>query len=102
MGLSLDYTGGLLISRDWVGGPHEALLPHVLRYREVHELVFDGGHLVERVDLSERLTDIRVSIARQARACGRDPWDPVDPRDVRRWMSESFIEDYQLERYFRR
>lgn len=58
-----DFTGGVLIGRD----PISELCPRrgnplFWQYKEVHELVFENGHLLKDSDVSEQLSGCRRSL----------------------------------------
>ena len=87
----LPYSGGLLIAADFI----EELYVHMgfhpaWKYREVHELVFRDGELVQEADRSEQIAEFR-------RELGDRPLEPArDARqtDIRRWIEQCFSQDY--------
>jgi hypothetical protein len=82
----IPITGNLLIARDFV----EDLYVHMgfqeaHNYRDVLELIFDGGRLLDKIDRSEEMAEIR-------RREGSDDWDGSE--DPAEWIDDSFRLDY--------
>ena len=86
MSLPLEFTGRILIGRDFIG----ALYVHMgfqkaCTYREVVELVFEGGQLVESRNMSDAMKEIRLRLEDHG---GR----PTE--DLIQWIEERFSLDY--------
>lgn len=82
----LDFTGRMLIGREFI----DRLYVHMgfqapYTYREVVELVFDGGKLVDSRDLSTAMDEVRGRLDEHG---GRPTEDLV------RWISERFSLNY--------
>ncbi len=89
---TVPYTGGLLLAVDFI----EELYVHMgfhpaWKYREVHELVFRDGELVQEADRSEQTIEFR-------RELGYRPLEPgfgARPADVKRWIERCFRQEYR-------
>ena len=89
----ISFTGGLLIAADFIqelyfhGGFHPAW-----KFRNVHELVFEGGRLVQARDCSSAMAELREKL--------EDPrLGPLSfgaKRELRRWVAECFTRLYKL------
>lgn len=93
VGLRVPYTGGLLLSSDFI----EDLYVHMgfhsaWKYRTVHELVFEQGRLVKEEDVSEKLAEIR----REALSRPDKPGSDTDRQNLMAWIARCFSRDYRL------
>src|SRR5262249_28106356 len=58
------YTGGLLIAREFIKELYVHMGFHpAWKYREVHELVFENGTLIQQADRSDEMAELRHRIA---------------------------------------
>lgn len=86
------YTGGLLLADDFI----EELYVHMgfhpaWKYREVHELVFHDGRLVQEADRSPQMAEFR-------RELGDRPLEPgfeAKRADIARWIEKCFSQEYR-------
>lgn len=87
--LPIDFTGGILIARDFI----QELYVHMgfhdpWKYEEVHELLFEEGKLIEKRDVSEKLAQIRDKLAKK----------PLRPdfrqMELQDWIKSTFRLDY--------
>ncbi len=82
----LEFSGRMLIGREFI----DVLYVHMgfqapYTYREVFELVFEKGHLVESRDLSEGMADVRSHI---------DDHGGRPNRDLISWIEERLSLEY--------
>lgn len=88
----LPYTGGLLLADGFI----EELYVHMgfhpaWKYREVHELIFRDGELVQETDRSEQIAAFR-------RELGNHPLEPgpgAKRADIMRWIEQCFSQEYR-------
>lgn len=86
------FTGGLLIADDFIRELYVHMGFHpAWKFREVHELIFDDGRLVEAEDRSEAMADVRRKLAsaplRPTYGDGTD--------DTAHWIDRCFRRDYR-------
>lgn len=85
------YTGGLLLANDFVRELYVHMGFHpAWKYREVHEVIFENGCLIQEENRSEQMAELRLKIARQ-------PHEPVDPEnnfELAKWIHQCFSLDY--------
>ncbi len=90
MALPIPFTGGLLIGWDFIPELYVHMGFHpAWKFREVHELLFEEGRLIEGIDRSAQMEAIR--------ARGKDPDPPPgvhSPREHMEWIERSFSRDY--------
>jgi hypothetical protein len=86
------YTGGLLLGRDFIKELYVHMGHHpAWKYREVHELVFRAGELVQQTDRSDQIAELRREIAMR----------PLEPRhgakrqEIERWIEKCFSQEYR-------
>lgn len=85
------YTGGLLLAHDFIDELYVHMGFHpAWKYREVHELVFRDGELVQEADRSAQIAELR-------RQLGDRPLRP-GPRanlaEIARWIERCFSREY--------
>lgn len=81
----LTFTGGLLVARGFLPELYVHMgFPPAWKFREVRELIFRDGRLVEEMDRSERVAAVRRE------AVGR----PEPLGDVRQWIERCFSQAY--------
>ncbi len=85
------YAGGLLLARDFI----EKLYVHMgfhpaWKYREVHELIFNAGELVQETDRSAQVEEFRREIAH----CALEPDFAEGPEAIGKWITGCFSQDY--------
>lgn len=87
----VSYTGGLLITRNYIGDPFEHLCflpPH--EYEEVHEILFVDGAVRRRNDCSAKAAELRRKMSNLPSV-----FDPKsDPKTQHDIINEIFIMDY--------
>lgn len=90
LGMPLDYTGGILIGRQYLQEHRIYLAPHAWNFRTMVELVFEKGRLVEELDHSERVAEVRRRILTE----GKEP--PAFWKETREWMHGFLRERYRM------
>ncbi len=85
------YTGGLLLAADFI----EELYVHMgfhpaWKYREVHELMFRDGALVQETDRSERAAAFRKEMECRPLELSRG----ATQADIKRWVEQCFSQEY--------
>jgi hypothetical protein len=81
----VDFTGGLLLGRDFVFAMYEHMGFHPgFAYREVIEVLFDAGRAFEEIDRSAELAEYRQAMLGKT--------GPISERrgDAARWVGERF------------
>ena len=89
LGAPIPFTGGLLLGRDFI---HE-LYVHMgfhpaWKFRQVHELLFEQGRLLEAFDRSEAAAEVRRSLT-------PDDLRPGDPSKIGEWIERTFSLRYE-------
>jgi hypothetical protein len=86
------FTGGLLLGDDflWDLYVHMGFHP-AWTFREVHELLLEGGRVVQEADRSAAMAEFRDMVA--GRPLG--PSDPEDREAIERWVQRCFRREYQ-------
>ena len=87
----IPYTGGLLLGADFI----EELYVHMRfhpawKYREVHELVFREGELVQEADRSEQMAEFRRKLSDRP----LEPAADADQTEIKRWIEQCFSQKY--------
>ena len=87
----IPFTGGLLLGCDFRWEMYDHMYNHpALTFGEVHELIFDGGRLVEEHDRSEPMAELRQRIGSHR----DEPPIQATRREVKAWVKRHFILDY--------
>lgn len=88
----IPYTGGLLLAHDFIRELYVHMGFHpAWKYREVHELIFHEGELVQQTDRSEQIAELRQEIANR----------PLEPEyearrsEIERWVEKCFSQEYR-------
>ncbi|MGL4421257.1 MAG: hypothetical protein ACRCZF_11370 [Gemmataceae bacterium] len=91
LNLPVSYTGGLLLADDFVENLYVHMGFHpAWKYRDVHELLFQEGALIEASDRSAVMAEVREK-------WGREPMQPgfgADRAAIAEWIEKSFRLDY--------
>lgn len=90
LGMPVDYSGGILIGRQYIQEHRIYLAPHAWNFQTVVELVFEKGRLVEELDHSERVAEVR----RRILAEGKE--QPGFWKETREWMQGFLRERYRM------
>jgi hypothetical protein len=86
------YSGGLLLGRDFIRELYVHMGFHpAWKYREVHELVFQGGELVQETDRSEQVAEFRREIADRP----LEPGNGAERAEIQRWIEKCFSQEYR-------
>jgi hypothetical protein len=86
------YSGGLLLAAGFIEGLYVHMGFHpAWKYREVHELVFRDGELVQEADRSEQIAEFR----RELRDRPLEPGRGARRADVKRWIERCFSQEYR-------
>ncbi len=63
MRLLISFTGGLLLTRDFIEGLYVHMGFHpAWKYRTVYELLFEKGRLIRSIDVSKKMAEIRLEM----------------------------------------
>ena len=92
MNYKVPYTGGLLLARDFI----EELYVHMgfhaaWKYREVHELIFDNGDLLEESDRSKEIADFREAMINRP----LEPGFGASQSEIENWIKQCFTQEYR-------
>jgi len=86
------YTGGLLLGDDFIREMYVHMGFHpAYKFREVHELVFDDGRLIEEHDRSEQMAEFRAMLSPGS----LEPEMGASREDIERWIERSFSQRYR-------
>ena len=86
------YTGGLLLARDFIKELYVHMGFHpAWKYRNVHELVFRDGELVEQTDRSDQIGELRQEIANWPLEPGKE----AKKEQIESWIKKCFSQDYR-------
>lgn len=92
VGLQLDYTGGLVIGRDFIRDLYVHMGFHpAWKYQHVFELEFDKGRLVQVRDASLEVARLRAHIQD-----GLKPGPAATRDQIEKWIAGCFSRDYSL------
>ncbi|WP_426754730.1 hypothetical protein [Myxococcus sp. Y35] len=87
------FTGGLLLAADFIRELYVHMGFHpAWKFRTVHELLFEGGTLVQTRDCSSEIARLREKLGNAALG----PRDSRDRKEVERWIAECFTRQYWL------
>lgn len=93
VGLKMDFTGGILIGRDFIQELYVHMGFHpAWKYREVHELLFEDGKLVKENNVSERMKEFRDKL-KDAEDAGHEP-ERIE--DIYSWVEKCFDLSYNF------
>lgn len=85
------FSGGLLIAHGFVRELYVHMGYHpAWKFKEVHELVFEEGRLVEAHDCSDAMARIRERLRKQPLA----PGSTASKGEIEQWISKTFRLDY--------
>jgi hypothetical protein len=88
--LDVDFTGGLLVGRDWVPSKGANMgFQHGWVFSRVFDLALEHGRLLRSTDVSKEMARIRDAIYSGARP------DPDGRRGSREWIDSRFTLDYR-------
>lgn len=91
--LLIPFSGGLLIGKDVVGGGHRMGFRAAYRYQTLYEIELDRGRIIDTVDRSETMADIRNTLSKKA---GEESGVWTDSKTIAEWVRASFSRDYGL------
>lgn len=80
LAMTFDYSGGILIGRQYLREHRIYLAPHAWNFQILIELVFEKGRLVEELDHSERVAEVRGRILAEGKE------QPGFWKETREWM----------------
>ncbi len=89
----IDFTGGILIGSEYfnhffggIGFPP----PHI--FKNLCELVFDSGQLIEEIDYSQKMSNFRNMLIN-----GELKWETSEQnKDAKKWLTNCFSWDYEI------
>jgi hypothetical protein len=86
------YTGGLLLADGFIKELYVHMGFHpAWKYREVHEVVFRNGSVVQEADRSKEIAEFR-------RELGDHPLEPgsgAKRAEIKRWIEQCFSQEYR-------
>jgi hypothetical protein len=86
------YTGGLLLAREFIKELYVHMGFHpAWKYREVHELIFKNGELLEESDRSREIAELRQEIADRP----LEPGQSASRSEIERWITQCFSQEYR-------
>lgn len=93
LGLNINFSGGLLIGREFI----EELYVHMgfhpaWKYREVFELLFDTGKLIEKRDVSNAMQEFRGKMVKYPMRPGYE----ASEEEIKSWIESTFSLDYSF------
>jgi hypothetical protein len=86
------FTGGLLLGDGFLPELYVHMGFHpAWKFREVHELLFERGKVIQEADRSAEMAEFREMLA------GRplEPGDPEDREGIERWVERCFSREYK-------
>jgi hypothetical protein len=88
----INYAGGLLLGDDFI----EELYVHMgfhpaWKFREVHELIFNNGELIQAIDCSEKIAELRRKMIEKPLG----PGEKVSGKAIKRWIKQCFSQEYK-------
>ena len=87
------FTGGLLIGDQFIRELYVHMGFHpAYKYKTVHELVFEAGHLAKATDCSDKMAEFRAML--KDRELQPDP--RTDRKEVIAWIEQCFSLDYHM------
>jgi hypothetical protein len=93
IGWKVPFTGGLLLGRDFIQELYVHMGFHpAWKFRQVHELIFEAGDLLEAHDRTEEIAAVR----REMRNKPQGPFDVQNQMKAEEWIKKSFSLDYDL------
>ena len=93
MRLLIPFTGGLLLTRDFIEDLHVHMGFHpAWKYRTVYELLFEKGRLIRSIDISKKMAEIRLEM----KEVELKPYLDTSEKDVTEWVEQCFTRDYKL------
>jgi len=93
MRLLVPFTGGLLLGTDFIEHLHmHAGIQPAWKYRTVHELLFDKGHLTKASDVSQKIAVFRSKMKNPKMG----PWGVASDEELRAWIRGCLSKDYNL------
>jgi hypothetical protein len=90
---NLDFTGGVLIADDFIKELYVHMGFHpAWKFREVVELIFDRGEIVDTRDVSEQMEKIRNEMVHKPLQPGLEEGE----ERIKSWIESTFSLDYDL------
>lgn len=88
------FTGGLLLGNDFIRELYVHMGFHpVWKYKDVREVIFDAGRVIEDIDRSSEMAVARTKIVDDAKCSQKRPTQPTRD-DIKAWIEKSFSRDY--------
>lgn len=86
------FTGGLLLGDGFIREMYDHMGFHLAyKFREVHELVFNGGRLTEEHDRSTQMAEFREMLS----ACSLKPDSGATRDEIEAWIKQCFSLEYK-------
>jgi hypothetical protein len=87
------FTGGFLIASGFMDEFYVHMGFHpAWKYKKVHELIFEKGHLVQASDKSQKIAEIRSKM----RNLELSPMPGASLDEFSEWINNCFSRDYSL------
>jgi RNA polymerase-binding transcription factor DksA len=87
----IPFTGAMLLADDYIQDLWGMITPDAYKYREVHELVFQDGRLVEEHERSGKVAEFRQMLS----ACDSRESSAPSIEEVALWVKRSFSREYE-------
>lgn len=92
MDYPIPYTGGLLLANDFIEGLYVHMGFHpAWKYREVHELIFQNGEIVQEANRSGQIAELRRKLSTRPLKPDLD----AKPENIMRWIEKCFSQEYR-------
>ncbi|BAY13467.1 hypothetical protein NIES2098_66620 [Calothrix sp. NIES-2098] len=88
----IPFTGGLLIGDDFIREMYVHMGFHpAYKFRNVYELIFDNGQLIEEHDRSSKMAQLREMLSLDA----LQPGVSASRKEIKQWIEQSFSLEYK-------
>jgi hypothetical protein len=88
------FTGGLLLGDDFINELYVHMGFHpAWKFRNVYELIFEDGHLIQEHDRSEAMLTLRKKMGSSKQI----PLFGSKRKDIKNWISQCFSLEYEFQ-----
>lgn len=95
--IPVGFTGGMLLAKDFIQELYVHMGFHApWKYREVQELIFEGGRMISARDCSLLAAQMRERMKARARAAAEDASPAQAEEDIRKWIEHTFSRSYPI------
>ena len=89
--LKIAYTGSILIGKGFIRDLYVHMGFHpAWKFKKVFELTFDKGNLIETIDLSEKMVEVRKEVEKKKTIKNNE----IEVNEIAKWIKESFNQKY--------